>query len=377
MEIFTTMKKIPDIQAFYDHPYVMANEWEDLVIFSYSRECQYDKKWDDVTRAARGIIFNKKTGELLARPFEKFFNLGEMPESSFENLPDGPFTTTEKMDGSLGILFFHGRPHVATKGSFKSEQAHWATEWIRKKDLYLTKDEYTYLFEVIYKDNKIVIDYGEFEGLVLLACVNKETGLEMPYEQLVEEADAIGVPVVRRETGFLNIEKLYHYCKALPYNKEGFVVTFSNGLKVKIKGDEYCKIHKIISRMTPLAFWEAWDRGTQQIPKDFLAQVPEEFRETSDDLSERVHRLHMEPAERAWKALEELLKEFGEDADDKTLALAVRDRYKKILPLIMDWHKGKVDNFWKNIHQWVRPTYNILPGDVKGAERLRRIASES
>jgi hypothetical protein len=45
-----------DLNDFLNHPLVNKNEW-DLVIFTYSRECQYDRKWDEVTRAARGIIF--------------------------------------------------------------------------------------------------------------------------------------------------------------------------------------------------------------------------------------------------------------------------------------------------------------------------------
>ena len=71
------------------------------------------KRWDEYTRAARGIIFNKRTGECVARPFPKFFNLGEMPESQLNKIPKDPsnYEVYDKLDGSLGILYWrHDRP---------------------------------------------------------------------------------------------------------------------------------------------------------------------------------------------------------------------------------------------------------------------------
>ena len=369
------------IEDFYNHEYVMHKEWKDLVIFFYSRECQYDRIWDPVTRAARGIIFNKKTGELISRVFEKFFNLNEDESTRIENLPNEKFTVTDKKDGSLGILFSYEKEwYIATKGSFKSEQAQWGTKWFRENvNASAVKQDYTYLFEIIYSENRIVIHYGDFEGLVLLGCVNIKTGQEMPYSALIAEAEALGVTVTDVQTGYDDVMELREFCKALPKDKEGFVLTFENGLKVKMKGDEYCKIHKIISYMTPLAFWEAWDLETQEIPKEFLAQIPEEFRETCDELEHKIHRSHMDIAEWIWKEIDNLYEELGTKTDDKLLASIVKERYKKAdFSLIMLWHNSKKPKrtawkFWKVLHMRVRPTFNIIPEEIAGADRLKRI----
>ena len=149
-----------NIDNFLNHPYVFHSEWEDLIIFCYTRGCQYDRAWDDVTRAARGIIFNKVTGELVARPWEKFYNLLEIPTMSLGNLPDGPFTVTIKIDGSMGIVYpYKDQYWVATKGSFQSDQAKWATNWLHE-NIHMSefKKGWTYLYEMVFKKNKIVID---------------------------------------------------------------------------------------------------------------------------------------------------------------------------------------------------------------------------
>jgi len=366
-----------NINDFLNHPMVNKNEW-DLVIFTYSRECQFDRKWDDVTSVARGIIFNKVTGELVARPFKRFFNLGEMPETSFGNLPDEPFTATVKLDGSLGISFpYKGQYWVATKGSFHSDQAMWATSWMRKN---IRTSEYrkgyTYLYEIIYKENKIVVSYGDYEGLTLLAVIDNETGKEIPYQELVIEADRIGAVVVKQETGFTKIEDLYEYCKGLPATQEGFVVTFASGLKIKMKGADYVRIHKMVSNMTPLAFWEAWDIDLKDIPKDYLAQLPEEFRDVSDALYQQIYSMHWGLLNRISQLHAELEVLLGKDADKKTWALRVKELYPKEFSGIMDFHNGKIHQMLRGIHRQCRPTQNVLPKGLAGADRIQRVLQD-
>jgi RNA ligase len=238
-----------DIKKFYEHPQVMHREWNDLVLFCYTRECQYDQLWDDVTMAARGIIFNRITGEIVARPFKKFFNAAELTgKVDLNELAKKPFVALTKIDGSLAIFFkYDSQDYIATKGSFESEQAVWGTKWCRehiKSDNMLPG--HTYLFEMIYPENKIVVDYGNIEDLVLLGVINNETGGEISYTSLKEEGKRIGSTVVQAKE-FSSLDELYAYCKALPATEEGFVVTFYNGLKIKVKGDEYTKIHRILS----------------------------------------------------------------------------------------------------------------------------------
>src|ERR1700683_5287554 len=155
-----------------------------LVIYNYGQKAQFDGIWDDVTCKTRGLIVDQSTGEVVARPFQKFFNLGHCgrPETAMENLPAELPEITEKMDGSLGVLYRVGRMcAIATRGSFSSDQAGWASAWYTK---HLGKavwpEGWTPLFSIISPENRIVVKY-KWEGLSLLALVNIETGEEMRY----------------------------------------------------------------------------------------------------------------------------------------------------------------------------------------------------
>src|SRR3990167_11491344 len=95
------------------------SENPDIRIFNYTQKCQFSKEWNDVTRACRGLILNVKTGEIVANPFPKFFNYGEVDVK----IPVEKPIVIEKMDGSLGILYWIGdRPYVATRGSRSEER---------------------------------------------------------------------------------------------------------------------------------------------------------------------------------------------------------------------------------------------------------------
>src|SRR5436305_302047 len=74
-----------------------------LSIYTYGREAVHSHVWDSVTTKCRGIIVNDETGEILARPFEKFFNLGtsDRSETQSENFPLHLPFVFEKVDGFL------------------------------------------------------------------------------------------------------------------------------------------------------------------------------------------------------------------------------------------------------------------------------------
>ena len=148
-----------------------------LIIWNYTQTCQFSKAWDEYTMAARGLITDLE-GNVVARPFKKFFNIDEREETKIENLPTETPDVYTKYDGSLGILYFDGDlPCIATRGSFNSDQAKWATEWIQTK--FLKKSDflegYTYLFEIIYPENRIVVDYGKERNVCYLTSRETET----------------------------------------------------------------------------------------------------------------------------------------------------------------------------------------------------------
>jgi hypothetical protein len=251
----------------------------DLLIHNYSQVAQFDRFWVPETLMSRGLITTLE-GKIIARPFPKFFNLDEHI-TLMGPVPAEPFEVYEKMDGSLGIIFHHeGRHHIATRGSFESEQAIKAAEIFREKYSHLQLDpEITYLVEIIYPENRIVVDYAGLNDLVLLAMVHTKTGEELP---LLE----VGLPLVKRYDGIQDLEELR---KVQADNQEGFVIRFQSGLRVKLKFEEYVRLHRILTGVNARTVWEALMEGNSL--NEFLEKVPDEFyqwvRKTEADLRQQ------------------------------------------------------------------------------------------
>jgi RNA ligase len=222
-----------------------------LQIFNYAEKAQYERVWNQVTRACRGLIVDTVSGEIVARPFPKFFNHGEPAAEGLDT--SGPVCVTDKLDGSLGILYpsGSGRFAIATRGSFISDQAAHATElWARDyASAWTPRAGLTYLFEIIYPDNRIVVDYGTLDDLVLLAVVSTEAGRTLPHS-------AHGWPgtLVRR----FPYESLTEALSAPPRpGAEGLVVHFPTAdQRLKIKQDDYVALHRMITGLTARRLWE-------------------------------------------------------------------------------------------------------------------------
>lgn len=237
---------------------------EPLLIWNYTPRCQYSAAWDDVTMQARGLI-TTLDGEVRARPFRKFFNYGEQGGKG----PLEPFEVYEKLDGCLAITYWiNGRPYLATRGSFTSEQAARADEVFYRYgyDLYL-KEGLTYLFEFISPKFRIVVDYGDREDLYLLAIFDPMTGAELP----IPDQDLLPFPVAERYD-FRSFDEILAQQND---TDEGFVVRFQSGFRCKVKTAEYCRLHKILTQCSSKSIWESLRDGK---PLDeILERVPDEF----------------------------------------------------------------------------------------------------
>jgi RNA ligase len=252
-----------------------------LILYNYTDSCQYDKAWDLSTMVSRGLVIDRINKKIVGFGFEKFFNLSELgPE---HKLPELPYTITEKVDGSLIISFNHNAMwYSCTRGSFNSDQSLFANNILSShniiKDL---NSDYIYLWESVYPTNKIVVDYNGWSGLVLLGIFNKITGEELDYELVTQEYHRLclynGDSVIRlvHIYPYLSIEKIINLSKESGKNIEGWVVRYQNGFRVKIKTDEYIKIHKCKFGLTPLVVWDLLINDCDL--DDYRKNLPEEL----------------------------------------------------------------------------------------------------
>jgi len=358
-----------------------------LSIYNYSRTCQYGAAWDEITLNCRGLVLDNE-GNVIAKPFPKFFNY---EEHTSEEIPNELFDVYEKMDGSLGICFYYEREltyteryklwfngnyetgmeyyedivpnfddpyyeptqktkgewYMATRGSFVSEQA------VKGKlmlDRLNTKNGlipgYTYLFEIIYPENRIVVDYGGAEKLVVLGCYNNETGIEGNIDEMVNE----GFEVVTKYNTFgegFDVLK-----KEISNSKEGYVIRFRNGMRMKIKGDEYVRLHRILTNFSTTDIWELLRTGGNL--DEFLDRVPDEF-----DNWVRLTMLELQSQFESIKFRSVTDFEYYKiqsNGDKKEFALLIKNNdYRSILFAMWDG-KSYDDTIWKMIKPvWSKP----------------------
>lgn len=280
-----------NLEAYKTLGSIKVVQYDDLLLFNYTALCPYERRWNAVERVSRGLIIDL-SGNIIARPFPKFFNIGEMEETKFKNLPETAFEVSDKMDGSLGILYWYGdEPRIATRGSFTSEQAVWATAFLQEEcyDLRDLRRGFTYLFEIIYPENRIVVNYGDHKGLCLIGIKAIHTGEDLSSDVFLREvAHKHGFDYLRFKHEVKSLRDLYEYAKQCSdQNCEGWVVKFANNLRVKFKTDEYMRLHRIVTKMTPQLILEAMIDGSYQ---SVIANIPDEFYAEADSYYETIMR---------------------------------------------------------------------------------------
>lgn len=238
-------------------------------IYNYTHKAQFDNKWDDDIKKCRGLILQGE--RIIARPFEKFFNIEQ-----HEYKIDGNIVNVfEKLDGSLGILYIlpNGECRIATRGSFTSDQAIEATKILKTKysNVHFLP-QYTYLFEIIYPENRIVCDYKDVRDLILLTIIDNHSGKDLSWKYITEFALKNQMSIVKTFHGINNDLKQLQDLNIS--NSEGFVILTDTGFRVKIKFEEYKRLHRIVTGLSSKYIWEALSSGQKLEDLDF---IPDEF----------------------------------------------------------------------------------------------------
>ncbi len=346
-----------EILKLVDDGYLLMNKHPELElwILNYSKNTAFEKYWNEITLMCRGIVVDKDFN-IVARPFGKFFNLEEHEPSEIPTNLN--FEVFDKLDGSLGILFYYEGDWIfASRGSFESDQAVKGREiMLNIEDSYRFLDRaYTYVFEIIYPENRIVLDYGATEDLILLGIINTETGNEMSHVDMVYSYDGV-FTIVEKYDGVKDFNTLRDMDDD---NKEGFVVRFSNGFRMKMKFDEYCRLHRIVTNVSNKTIWESLknDEGLDEV----IDRVPDEFynwvKRTEKGLKDSYLEIEVE-------AMKEFIKivNFGLPLEttpfDRKKDFALKAKDFKNSGLLFSMYDGKDYSLaiWKKIKpEWSTP----------------------
>lgn len=242
----TTIEHIDDVMgaiAGRSDFIVVKKDGYTVIDYVYAAPDTFD---NPIRAECRGLKFGPD-GRILARPFQKFFNVGERPEATGENLDlSQPHIVMEKMDGSMihpaivndEVVFMTrmGRTDVARKA-----ERHLVGEVKAMCRTALEIGE-TPIFEFTAPDNRIVIQYAE-SALTLLAIRDNITGRYVNQATVNSVANWMGIkPVPIHEMS--DDPKLFlHHARAV-VGMEGFVIRFADGFMVKAKGEDYVLKHR-------------------------------------------------------------------------------------------------------------------------------------
>ena len=339
-----------------------------LAMYTYSNRATYAAMWSPAVEMARGLILDHDAQRIVATPFPKFFNLGERGVTP----PSEAFEAFEKVDGSLIVLAHDGeRWRCTTKGSFASAQAQWAQAWLATRDTSALLVGTTYCFEAVYPENRIVVAYP-WSGLVLLGAYG-EDGREWSYPELLAAADGLGARVAARYA-YPSLAALVDAAAAFRADNEGFVVRFANGFRLKVKGAEYLRVHRLVSRVTPLALWESMAAGDDL--DAIRREIPEEFYDDFDtiraaltrrfvDVVSATEAAHVDCAELTDKGVGLYLSQIKQPARQFIFAR------RKHGPT---WHA--LPKFRTDVCRTFRPTANVLAGYSPSAA-MHRFADDA
>lgn len=307
-----------------DHPTLPLHVW------TYSQQTVFNREWDDLTLMCRGLVTDNE-GFVVSRPFPKFFNWGEPLAPSDTSLP---FWAYEKMDGTLIIVGkYEDELIVSTKGSFTTWHSEVAREMLAGFE---PLKGCTFIFELIHPQNRIVVDYGDYEGCVLLGAVENETGLDHFQPDIVADQVAWWGDVVRPHK--LNLSQTLASVKDPENgeNHEGFVLVYPNSdgpsVRVKLKFAQYVQLHSILTRLNNVSIWEAVRNNQLEA---LLDVIPDEMYDKINDYASQLeiewakimaaHTTYAATAEVAWATRKEQAAYIMANAEYPALAFSLLD----------------------------------------------------
>jgi len=227
-------------------------EDEHFAILSYS---QIDApKMNPIVQECRGLVLDKHTLGIAAKPFTRFFNYGEAEEVTSKFVWDDVITSYEKMDGSLCIVWYdiyNNKWRFNTRSSFGDSELAFNKSWGEFMKSCFTNEQlrkmdtaYTYVFEFVSPYNKVVRDYKE-PAVYLLAMFNGK--VELNSYCVDSEADDLKFNRPAKYV-FKNLDEVKTFIQKQETNDptfEGLVLQDVNGMRLKVKSSTYVALHQL------------------------------------------------------------------------------------------------------------------------------------
>ncbi|WP_126382044.1 RNA ligase [Actinomyces howellii] len=245
------------------HPEVRIRDVEGLpgvVACNFTRRAFVKGVWDETSCKARGLFLQARSSRVVARGYDKFFNLGQAPGpadlGAVVRAGEGmPLTVRRKWNGFLAIVaVVDGSLRVLSKAGV-TPYAQLAHEMLLahlgpgEEELagLLEEAGASLTFEVISRRDPHIVDEGE-DKVVLLDAVRNQEQMELIEPLRLEVAERFGfispqVEVISQAAGREDVEALAARARASEEARdEGFVISYGQGLMTKYKSRYYSEV---------------------------------------------------------------------------------------------------------------------------------------
>lgn len=295
---------------------VVRHPSEKLVILNYNQV--QSQKGKEIVGNCRGLTLHSETFDIVAKSFDRFYNFSECPMIT-RRFDWSSFTTQTKEDGSLMIMYFYeDKIRANTRGSFADgavnetgitwKELFWSCV-PKEKAENLTKS-YSYVFELCSLHNKVIRVYPKPTPF-LLAVFDNVSGEELEDEKVDEISNYLGVLRPERHT-FHSVDDILSCLeKEEDCSFEGFVVKDKNGLRLKIKNEDYVRLHHL--------------KGNNTFSPSKLVPIILKNRDAGDELESYfdVIKEYRKKIEEAYADLEKVWESAKSLQSQKEFALAV------------------------------------------------------
>ena len=255
-----TSSSVADIIiALRSNKYIQEKRFGNISSFNFTNKAFYDKVWDEQTTKARGLYLDTMKGKVVARAYDKFFNVNERPENKFDMLQfklQFPVTAYVKENGFLGIVSYdeyNDDLFIASKSTIDSQFAQWfrdmlyakiSPEKIMELKEYIKKHDVSFVFECVdMKNDPHIIDYAESELFLLDIVNNQMEFVKYEYEEICDIANHFGITHKEKAFEIATWQEFFDWYYDIleedyEYNGrkiEGFVIEDSVGFMTKLK----------------------------------------------------------------------------------------------------------------------------------------------
>ena len=320
----------------------------------------------NIRRECRGIIFDTESGEIIRRPYHKFFNVNEREETQ-DHVVDlsQDHRILEKLDGSMIAPFVVNGDLIWGTKMGATDVAKPVEEFVKNNPQYVEFAEYlinfgdgwTPIFEWCSRKQRIVLDYKE-DQLVLTAIRNMITGEYSNFSNIKLHGQEQNIPVVRAFAPETDMKAFIEHVRDLE-DLEGFVVRFGDGHMIKLKCDWYVQIHKAKEAILQ-------DRNIVELIlddklDDVKAHLPQEDR---DRLTAFEGEFNMAVADVVFYMANDLSWIREDLIDRKTFALEHAERYDQYMRALIFKNFDELNDkkYWTDVRNTIR---NNLTKTVK------------